>query len=450
MQNTHKTFSIKTYGCQMNVYDADRVRTVLKFRGWQEIPQEDSENADLLIITGCSVRAKAEQKVWSELGLFEKSWFKNHKPFIALTGCVAQRLGEKALSRFAWVRLVSGPRHIGLLPNALEQIFEHPNSRINLLDKDPREFFALDDYDPNAEILRENKFKAYITIAHGCDNFCSYCIVPYVRGRFVSRPPQDIINEANLLINDGVKEITLLGQNVNSYAKDFHDENLNFAWLLRKVAQLDGLKRLRFVTSLPQDFTNDIVDVMATEKVVCPSLNLPIQSGSNRILKLMNRKYSREEYIQKVNYTREKIPDLGLTTDLIVGFPGETESDFEDSINALKEIKFDLVHSAAYSERDGTPAATMPDSLPVEERLRRLTELNNIQDKITLEINQALIGKIFEILVDAPAPKGEGLLQGRTPSDKVVIFEGNKNLLGKFINVKIIDAEAWCLHGEIV
>ncbi len=443
-----KTFSIKIYGCQMNVYDADRVRTILKFRGWQELPEENSENADLLIITGCSVRAKAEQKVWSEMGLFEKSWLKNQRPFIALTGCVAQRLGEKALSRFPWVRLVSGPRHIGLLPDALEEIFKHPKSRINLLDKDPREFFKLDDYDSNAEILRENKFKAYITIAHGCDNFCTYCIVPYVRGRFVSRQPDEIFNEAEILIKDGVKEITLLGQNVNSYGKDFKDENINFAWLLRKVSRLEGLKRLRFVTSLPQDFTSDIVDVMSSESVVCPSLNLPIQSGSNRILKLMNRKYTREEYLEKVNFIREKIPGLGLTTDLIVGFPGETENDFQDSINALKEIKFDLVHSAAYSERDGTPAATMPDSLPVEERLRRLTELNNIQDKITLEINQALTGKTFEILVDDKAPKGENLLQGRTPSDKVVIFEGNKNLLGKFINVKIIEAEAWCLHGE--
>ena len=271
--------------------------------------------------------------------------------------------------------------------------------------------------------------------------------MPYVRGRFVSRKPEEIFAEAEMLIKDGVKEITLLGQNVNSYGKDI---GLNFAWLLREISHMNDLKRVRFVTSLPQDFDENIIDVMATEPAVCPSLNLPIQNGSDRILKLMNRKYTYAEYLEKIKLVREKVPGLGLTTDLIVGFPGETEEDFEASLNALREIKFDMVHSAAYSERDGTPAATMPGALPVELRLKRLTTLNELQDKITLEINQALTGKTFEILVDDAAPKGENLLQGRTPSDKVVLFEGKKNLLGKFVNVKINSAEAWCLHGEII
>ena len=441
---TTKKFCVKVYGCQMNVYDADRVRTVLSSRGWEEVNENE---ADVIMITGCSVRAKAEQKVWSELGLYDVSWQKNKKPLVALTGCIAQRIGEKALNRFPYVRLVAGPRHIGLLPNAIEQIYENPKSRINLLDTDPREFHGLNFDSDNITIKRENKYKAYITIAHGCDNFCTYCIVPYVRGRFVSRKPEEIFSEIEMLIKDGVKEITLLGQNVNSYGKDI---GLNFAWLLKEVAKMNGLKRVRFVTSLPQDFNEEIINVMASEQTVCPSLNLPIQSGSDRILKLMNRKYTYSEYLEKVKKTREKIPGLGLTTDLIVGFPGETEEDFNASMNALREIKFDLVHSAAYSERDGTPAATMEGSLPVELRLKRLTELNELQDKITLEINQNLTGKVFEILVDGPAPKGENLLQGRTPSDKVVIFEGSKKLLGEFINVKITSAEAWCLHGEVI
>ena len=442
MQN--KKFCVKVYGCQMNVYDADRVRTVLCSRGWEEVSEDE---ADIVMITGCSVRAKAEQKVWSELGLYDVSWKKEQRPLVALTGCIAQRIGEKALTRFPYVRLVAGPRHIGMLPNAIEQIYEHPKSRLNLLDTDAREFHGLDFDSDNVTIKRENKYKAYITIAHGCDNFCTYCIVPYVRGRFVSRKPEEIFSEIEMLIKDGVKEITLLGQNVNSYGKDI---NLNFAWLLRQVSHIDGLKRVRFVTSLPQDFTDDIIDVMAEEENVCPSLNLPIQNGSDRILKLMNRKYTYAEYLEKVNKTREKIPGLGLTTDLIVGFPSETEEDFEASLNALREIKFDLVHSAAYSERDGTPAAVMEGALPVELRLKRLTILNELQDKITFEINQKLIGQTFEILADAPAPKGENLLQGRTPSDKVVLFEGKKNLLGKFVNVKITSAEAWCLHGELI
>ncbi|MBQ7151777.1 MAG: tRNA (N6-isopentenyl adenosine(37)-C2)-methylthiotransferase MiaB [Synergistaceae bacterium] len=440
---TEKKFHVKVYGCQMNVYDADRVRTVLCSRGWKEVEENE---ADLIMITGCSVRAKAEQKVWSELGLYESSWKKNQRPVVALTGCIAQRLGEKALNRFPYVRLVAGPRHIGLLPDAIEQVASRPKTRINLLDTDPREFHSLNFDSDNITIMRENKFKAYVTIAHGCDNFCTYCIVPYVRGRFVSRKPEEIFSEIEMLINDGVKEITLLGQNVNSYGKDI---GLNFAWLLREVSRMEGIKRVRFVTSLPQDFTEEIINVMSTEKTVCPSLNLPVQSGSDRILKLMNRKYTMSEYHEKINLARQKIPGLGLTTDLIVGFPGETEEDYQDSLKALSEIKFDLVHSAAYSEREGTPAAVMPGALPVELRLERLTKLNELQDSITLEINKKLIGQEFEILVDGPAPKGENLLQGRTPSDKVVIFEGNKKLLGQFINVKITEAEAWCLHGEV-
>lgn len=440
----HK-FCVKVYGCQMNVYDADRVRTVLCSRGWEEV--QDENCADVVMITGCSVRAKAEQKVWSELGLYEPSWLKNQKPLIALTGCIAQRLGEKALARFPYVRLVAGPRHIGMLPNAIEQIAEHPKSRINLLDTDPREFYGLDFDSDNITIKRENKFKAYVTIAHGCDNFCTYCIVPYVRGRFVSRKPEDIFSECRMLIADGVKEITLLGQNVNSYGKDI---GLSFAWLLREVSHMDGLKRLRFVTSLPQDFTQDIIDVMTSEPVVCPSMNLPVQSGSTRILKRMNRKYTREEYLEKVKTLRKYIPDVGLTTDLIVGFPGETEEDFADSMSALQEIRFDLVHSAAYSEREGTPAATMEGALPVELRLERLNTLNALQDSITLDINRKLEGKVFEVLADDFAPRGEGFLQGRTPQDKVVIFEGSSKILGEFVNVKITRAEAWCLHGEVL
>ncbi len=442
--NSNKKFCVKVYGCQMNVYDADRVRTVLCSRGWNEVPESE---ADVIMITGCSVRAKAEQKVWSELGLYDSSWKKSQRPLVALTGCIAQRIGINALNRFPYVRLVAGPRHIGFLPDAIEQIFTHPKSRINLLDDDPREFYGLNFDSDNITIKRDNKRKAYVTIAHGCDNFCTYCIVPYVRGRFVSRNPEDVIDECKMLIADGVKEITLLGQNVNSYGKDI---GLTFAGLLERVAKLEGIRRVRFVTSLPQDFTEDIADVMAGNETVCPSLNLPVQSGSTRILRLMNRKYTREEYIEKVRMIRGKIPGLGLTTDLIVGFPGETEEDFDESMSLLREIRFDLVHSAAYSERDGTPAAKMEGALPVDLRLERLNRLNALQDAITLEINEALTGQTFEILADDFAPKGEGLLQGRTPSDKVVIFEGDESILGQFVKVRITSAEAWCLHGELV
>ena len=434
-------FHMKVYGCQMNVYDSDKVRTALVRRGWEDSAESE---ADLVVVTGCSVRGKAEQKVWSELGRYADAWNRGKRPVVALTGCIAQSLGKKALSRFPWVRLVSGPRHIGLLPDGLERVMRD-GARVDLLDDNPRDFFDLDEFTAR----RENPWRAYVTIAHGCDNFCTYCIVPYVRGRFLSRPTEEILREVRLLAASGVREITLLGQNVNSYGKDRSD-GTTFSSLLRGVARVEGIDLVRFVTSLPQDFTEDIVEVMASERAVCPSLNLPIQAGSDRILKLMNRKYTRAEYLDKVRMVRGALPELGLTSDLIVGFPGETEEDFEASVSALEAIRFDLVHTAAYSERAGTPAATMPGALPQAVRLSRLTRINAVQDAVTLSINKGLVGRTYRVLADSPAPKGIGLLQGRTPTDKVLLFPGEESLLGGFVTVRVTEAESWCLHGEIL
>ena len=434
-------FHMKVYGCQMNVYDSDKVRTALVRRGWEDSAESE---ADLVVVTGCSVRGKAEQKVWSELGRYADAWNRGKRPVVALTGCIAQSLGKKALSRFPWVRLVSGPRHIGLLPDGLERVMRD-GARVDLLDDNPRDFFDLDEFTAR----RENPWRAYVTIAHGCDNFCTYCIVPYVRGRFLSRPTEEILREVRLLAASGVREITLLGQNVNSYGKDRSD-GTTFSSLLRGVARVEGIDLVRFVTSLPQDFTEDIVEVMASERAVCPSLNLPIQAGSDRILKLMNRKYTRAEYLDKVRMVRGALPELGLTSDLIVGFPGETEEDFEASVSALEAIRFDLVHTAAYSERAGTPAATMPGALPQAVRLSRLTRINAVQDAVTLSINKGLVGRTYRVLADSPAPKGIGLLQGRTPTDKVLLFPGEESLLGGFVTVRVTEAESWRLHGEIL
>jgi tRNA-2-methylthio-N6-dimethylallyladenosine synthase len=430
---------MKVYGCQMNVYDSERVRTALTRRGWAESGEDE---ADLVVFTGCSVRGKAEQKVWSELGRYAPRWKRDKRPYVALTGCIAQNLGNKVFSRYPWVRLVSGPRHIGLLPEGLERVMM--GERVTLLDEDPRKFYNLDEFSE----ARENKYRGYITIAHGCDNFCTYCIVPYVRGRFLSRSPTEILHEALALIANGVKEITLLGQNVNSYGKDFQN-GYGFAELLHEVAHT-GVERLRFVTSLPQDLTEKILEVMTDEPNISPSLNLPIQSGSDRVLKLMNRKYTRAEYLNKVRLVRSFLPEAGLTSDLIVGFPGETEEDFRDSLSALSEIRFDLVHTAAYSKRTGTPAAVMPGALPQEARMERLNRVNELQNAITLEINQTLLGRRYPVLVDGRAPKNEGLLQGRTPTDKVVLLKGTENLLGRFVTVEIVSAESWCLRGVVV
>jgi len=434
-------FVMKVYGCQMNVYDSDKIRTALKNRGWIEC--SDEAEADVVIFTGCSVRDKAEQKVWSELGRYSKSWENSRRPVVAVTGCIAQNLGKKMLSRYPWVRLVSGPRNIGLVPEGLETALSEVNKakgKVILLDDDPRAFIDIE----LGEISysRLNRWRAFITIAHGCDNFCTYCIVPYVRGRFLSRPFFEIIKEAQMLAGDGVIDLTLIGQNVNSYP--------GFSTLLREVAKVNGIKLVRFVTSLPQDFSDDIITAMAEEPKICPSINLPIQAGSNAILKKMNRKYTREEYFSLVEKIRERLPEVSITSDLIVGFPGESDEDFEQSVDALNRVRFDQVHTAAYSIREGTAAAHFPDQLPLEVKMERLNRINAIQNKISLEINRNLTGKEFRILLDDNAPKGEGLLQGRTLTDKVVLIKGDESLLGNFVHVKIVNAENWCLYGELL
>jgi tRNA-2-methylthio-N6-dimethylallyladenosine synthase len=431
-------FAMKVYGCQMNVYDSDKLRSALINRGWTEC--EDDARADVVIFTGCSVRDKAEQKVWSELGRYSSSWEKYKRPVVAVTGCIAQNIGKKMLSRYPWVRLVSGPRHIGLVPDALESALSLSGSKgkVVLLDDDPRAFTDIELGE--TPYSRLNRWRAFITIAHGCDNFCTYCIVPFVRGRFLSRPLASIIKEALMLADDGVREITLLGQNVNSYP--------DFSTLLREVASISGIELVRFVTSLPQDFSDEIITAMVEEPKICPSINLPIQAGSNEVLKRMNRKYTREEYFSLIEKIRARLPEVGITSDLIVGFPGESEEDFEKSMDAINRVRFDQVHTAAYSIREGTAAARFPDQLPLEVRMERLNRINALQNKISLEINRKLLGKEYRILLDDHAPKGEGLIQGRTPTDKVVLLKGDESMLGKFVRVKIINAENWCLEGE--
>jgi tRNA-2-methylthio-N6-dimethylallyladenosine synthase len=410
-------------------------------RGWAET-EEDA--ADVVIFTGCSVRDKSEHKIWSQLGRYEERWKRCRAPVVAVTGCVAQSVGRDMLSRFPWVRLVSGPRHIGLLPDGLESILAG-NERVLLLDEDPRAFIDL----PEAPLNRVNPWRAFLTVAHGCDNFCTYCIVPYVRGRFVSRPMDDILDEVRLLVDDGVLEITLLGQNVNSYGKDFGD-GTSFASLLDRVAAAPGLRRLRFATSLPQDFTESILAVMAKHPNICPSVNLPVQAGSDRILKAMNRRYGRKEYLSKVALIRSYLPTAALTTDLIVGFPGETEGDFCESLDLLRSVRFEQVHSAAYSPRSGTPAALYPDQIPWDVKQSRLNRVNRLQMELTLENNRPLLGTEHVVLFDGHAPHGERVLQGRTPQDKIVLVAADDSRLGTFANVRLTASETWCLRGEII
>ena len=425
----------------MNSYDGDRIRTSMIHMGWKETSEE---NADVIIMVTCSIREKAEQKVASEIGRYDLRYRKTGSPAVALVGCMAQRIGLSISKKFPCVRLVSGPRHLGLVPQGIEDSFSDGAQRF-FMDDDPR---ALEDLEV-VPTERTNPFKAYVTITYGCDRFCTYCIVPYVRGRLQSRGHDEIIKEAEALAASGVSEITLLGQNVDAYGKDKKGE-YGFASLLRDVSKIEGIRRLRFATSHPKDFDEDILEVMAGTPSICRAINLPVQSGSDRILKEMNRGYTRNQYIELVQRIRSVLPDVSLTTDLIVGFPQETEEDFKDSYDLLKELRFDIIHTAAYSPREGTKAAIMEGQIDNKVKAARLNEINALQSQLARELNEEYVGRKFEILVDGPAPRGEGSLQGRTKTDKVVIIKGGPEYMGRYIDVKIIRASHWSLEGEII
>lgn len=425
----------------MNVYDGDRLRTALAHRGWQETA--DGE-ADAVVLVTCSIRDKAEQKVVSEIGRYEAAYRKNSRPVVILVGCMAQRVGRATAKKFSCVRLVSGPRHLGLVPQGIEDVLADGQVRF-FMDDDPR---ALTDLEV-APTERQNPFKAYVTITYGCDRFCSYCIVPYVRGRLQSRAHEEILEEVGTLAASGVTEITLLGQNVDAYGKDRKD-GYGFASLLKDVSAIGGVRRLRFATSHPRDFDEDILAVMASTPSICRAINLPVQSGSDRVLKAMNRGYTSEQYVSLVEKIRRVLPDVSLTSDLIVGFPAETGADFHDSCELLRRCRFDIVHTAAYSPREGTRAAVMDGQIDEAVKNARLNEINDLQSDIARELNEEYTGREVEVLVDGPAPRGKGMLQGRTMSDKVVIIPGGPDDCGRLLRVKITRAGHWSLEGERV
>jgi len=425
----------------MNAVDGDRLKTVFVSNGWESAGEEE---ADLVFLVTCSIREKAEQKILSEIGRFGKRWRKTGRPIVAVVGCMAQRIGTGLFSRYPWVRLLAGPRSLGRVPEVADQLFSE-TGRFALLDEDPISVTDLE----TPGLVRANKWRAYVTITHGCDNFCTYCIVPFVRGRFQSRPAEAILRDVKALVSDGALDVTLLGQNVNSYGQDLPG-GPSFSKLLAQVAEVEGLARLRFVTSHPKDFSRDIVMEMIRNPVICPSVNLPLQSGSDRILARMNRGYTLAEYAEKVEWIRQAFPEAGLTSDLIVGFPGESEKDFEESLSALRFFRYDLVHTAAYSRRPPSKAAEMEDQVDPLVKSLRLNAANALQREIALSINRSLEGKTVEVLFEGPADKGEGLIAGRTVSDKVVLARGTAREFGRIRKVRIERGDAWSLFGVIL
>ncbi|NLM45447.1 MAG: tRNA (N6-isopentenyl adenosine(37)-C2)-methylthiotransferase MiaB [Firmicutes bacterium] len=436
-----KTYSMTVFGCQMNERDAETLRGFLTELGYEET--ETAEGADLIILNTCAVRQKAEEKVFGLIGRLGRLKAKNPELKIAVCGCMAQQpeVAQKIKKKYPFVDLVFGTHNIAAFPQLLQRALESEETVIDLREEAEGVVEGL-------PVVRQDSVKAWVNITFGCNNFCSYCIVPYVRGRERSRRPEEILKEITLLAERGYLEVTLLGQNVNSYGKDLPD-GIDFADLLARVDRETGIKRIRFTTSHPRDFTAKLAETMARGKNICPHLHLPVQAGSNKILALMNRGYTREHYLEKVKMLREFLPGCAITTDLIVGFPGETEDDFAETLDLVEQVSFDAAFTFMYSKRSGTPAAGMPNQVPTEVKKERLQRLIALQNKHSLRHNAALVGSTVEVLVDGPSKTDPTVWSGKTATNKTVNFGGKNICKGQFVPVEITEARTWSLMGRI-
>lgn len=426
----------------MNKSDSERIAGILSHFGYETI--DNPKKADFLIVNTCNIRQLSADKAYSKVGLWGK-WKKTKTHLkIGICGCVAQQDKQNIRKRAPYVDLIFGTHNIYELPELIkkvendEKVCAVPNIAVQ---KDANDF----------KIDRATGVNAWIPIIEGCDNFCTYCVVPFTRGRERSRNPEEIIKEAQNAINVGYKEITLLGQNVDSYGKDFKDKNINLANLLRSLNSLDGDFRIRFLTSYPTDITDDLIDAVDECKKVCEYFHIPMQSGNSEILKEMNRRYNRDEYVSIANKIRNRFKNVEITSDFIAGFPGETRKQFEDTLSVIDELEIDYSNTAAYSPREFTKAAKMLDKfLPEEEKRNRLEILNEKNKEACLKSNQKCLGKTFDILIESKEEtKGKIILTGRARNNKLVHFESDIHKVGDFVNVKITKAQTWCLYGEL-
>jgi tRNA-2-methylthio-N6-dimethylallyladenosine synthase len=429
-----------TFGCQANELDSARIAGLLAREGYSLTDDENA--ADLIILNGCSIRDKAEQKLYSRLGVFQALKSKRPALRLGVAGCLAQREGEALLRRFPYLDLVVGNgEHLAEIPKLLTA--EEPRRAAT---RPPAGFFPSE-----ADVHRDSRFQAWVGIMEGCDNFCAFCVVPFTRGRERSRPPEDILREIADLQRRGYREITLLGQTVNSYGMKL-DPPVSFAALLRRIDRVvGGEMRVRFTTSHPKDVTPELAEAVATLPSVCPHVHLPVQSGSSRTLARMARGYTREDYLEKARLLTAARADLALSTDIIAGFPGESEADFEETLSLMREVRFDAAFAFKYSPRPGTPAAEMPDQIPESVSADRLAKLLALQDAISSARNHAWIGRDVEILVDRTLSKRDsGLGAGRTPQNKIVHFRGGNVDEGKLTNVQITEATPHHMKGVLI
>lgn len=436
----NKTYNILTYGCQMNEHDSEKISGLLDSLGY--VATEDL-NADLVLLNTCLIRENAAQKVYGKLGQLKNIQKNNPNMLIGVCGCMMQKedVRKETLRRSPFVNMIFGPNNIHELPELLEKA-KTEKRVVSIID-------STEEIHEDLPNNRKYKQKALVNINYGCNNFCTYCVVPYTRGREKSREARDILCEIEQLAQEGYKEVTLLGQNVNSYGNTFKNK-YRFPDLLRDVCKIDGIEFIRFMTSHPKDLSDELIDVIASEDKLCKHFHLPVQSGSTKVLKDMNRHYDREHYIEVAKKLKAKIPDIAITTDIIVGFPGETEEDFQDTMSLCKEIEYDSAFTFLYSIRQGTKAATMENQIPEEVKHERFDRLLDVVYPIALEKNKECIGKTYRILVDEVSKKDENYLSGRTEHFKLVNFKGDKNLIGKIVNVKIDGAKTFSMTGTIV
>ena len=439
----NKKYCVVTYGCQMNLHESEKISGILSGMGMSAV--NEPENADVVVFNTCCIRDTAERRALGNIGKMKELKKKNKNLLIVVTGCMTQQNGfaENMKERYQYVDVILGTHNISDLENQIRIRLEKKKRVAAVLDTDG----YIDD--ETTPVTRTSFPNAWVNINYGCNNFCTYCIVPYVRGRERSRDMKSIISECEKLINDGYKEITLLGQNVNSYGNDVPDENVNFANLLREVAKINGKFRIRFMTSHPKDLTEDVVKAIRDNDKICNNIHLPIQAGSNSVLKNMNRRYTREHYLGLIDMIRRYLPDCGITTDIMVGFPYETEEDFLDTMDIVEKVRFSTAFTFIYSVRKGTKAAEMPQ-IPYEIKQNRIKRLIARQNEITEEISKDYVGNVYEILVEGMQEKKNGYVVGRTESGRLVSAKGDESMIGEFKNVKITAVKNAQLLGEIL